>query len=392
MLGNSIQLPQELELAMLDDILKLTEIGNTSCQKEYNFGPAHNNYQPELPLEAIERLDALEINNYMDADLTSIESSIASILRNETSLPVSEERIYYNEERTRETIHQVLTGLVGKGGKVALPVPNWYFWRSIEKDSFSFQYFNALSEEQLVEGFANIAKKEKVKALLLVNPANPLMYTMCADALREINSIALHHGIDIVVDDILRGVSPIGKRESIGTHFSRPYVIEGFSKRFGDTFFGDMSYVLSPEGGKSFSFNYIDKLKYMRGEELKQVYDHCSVQAITELGIRNLAFDKGLHQTCPEAKITRPSPTHITSLIELPKKYRDDSYVFFQSALKEGLIVTPIKAFYPGEDGSYSNFNTHLLRVAVGKMSPLDIYTGAVKLGTKIVQEMNVYS
>jgi len=66
-------------------------------------------------------------------------------------------------------------------------------------------------------------------------------------AARELDSIALEYGVDIIVDDVLRGTQAFGERDTIARWFTRPFVVEGFSKRLGEEHAGDLSYALSPK-------------------------------------------------------------------------------------------------------------------------------------------------
>ena len=367
----------------------LTILGGPS----FNFGSAHYNYNigRDLPLSFNIMLEEMyEYENEHGKKQTAkrfnlplTSKVIAEILRQETTLDAAEECILPFHKSTRDALEEVVTGIAAPWEKVALPLPNWHFWcmGGYEKTRFGFEYFDGMDEGQLVENFAKIAPKKKVRALMLVNPANPLMYNISESAAREIDRIALQHGVEIIIDDVLRGVQPVGQRDSIGRFFTKPYVVEGFSKRFGDNPLGFISYVLVPESDKFLKPKVSQEEACLCGYLVEVAYKHSTAPAIEELRKRNIAFDEGVRSKCPEVRIIRPSETHLITLLELPD--RMDGCKFTGSAHNAGVELAARNSFYPDgyeKNGSMKN----MVRVSVGNMDESMIRQGAEYLGTGI--------
>lgn len=388
-------LPPELQEELIRAMKSRFNGEDEGIPIRYNFGSAHYNYNAfyDFPDETIEHVKSLaryeargKKRIFKDKrKITPIETVIAEILRDETSLDVDENRIKATHGSTRGAVDYTLKAIVNGDRRVAIPIPNWHFWEigSAAKDEYEFAYFDGANTDRLVENFRNLAEEGDIGALLLVNPANPLMYKLSEEVAKELDKIALEHGVEIVIDEVLRGVQPIGERDSIGRYFSRPYIIEGFSKRFGDEPTGHLAYVYVPKDNTYVLFTDEEK-NCACSEILKAAYKHSTVPAIDELRERNGAFDRGMNDANPDVKIIRPSPTNLITLLELPSDGSSNSCTcnFSAQAAYNGIMVAPSCTFYPSGYGP--NGNRKLLRISVGSMSGNEIYEGARILGEGI--------
>lgn len=316
----------------------------------------------------------------------SIESVIAAMLTRETALSVREKRILAYDYNTRQTIDHLLSQLLGRHEKVAIPLPNWHFWEmeGYKQKKYGHEYFDAHDEQQFVGNFGKVAARRDVRALMVVTPANPLMFTLSPDAAKEIDQIALREGVDIIVDDVLRGVQPPGNRHSMAEYFTRPYLVEGFSKRFGDEPFGRLSYILLPEksGWRSPSRGTISRIfSPAFGELLHAACEHSTEPAIEELRARNQAFDEGIHVHCPDVEIKRPSDSHIVSLVLLPGEFHGNAGAFRYALFHQRRVAVGwAEDFYP--NGYLIPPDKQMyLRASIGKYSADRIRGGAEALG-----------
>jgi len=274
-----------------------------------------------------------------------------------------------------------------------LPLPNWHFWGIKDKygNPFDFVFFDGYTPEQLVDNFKKAVRKNSISALILVDPANPMMYSLSEEQAKEIDRVAMDNGIDIIVDDVLRGVKPLGKRDSVARFFTRPYVVEGLSKRFGDKPLGECSYVIVPKDS-SFSgrkCNCTDDDKKLMAMVVKNAIQYASEPAIEEYTRRNTAFDEGLREQAPtEVEVIRPYPSHIISLIEVPNKCNISAYNFAVACLKKGVLTSPIPGFFP-DNFSVDEEHSRLLRITVGRAPADMIKIGAQIIGTELSYYFN---
>jgi len=366
---------------------------------EYDFGSAHylfNAFQhvPDEPYDyltqIIKKFGRREPLSQSDKQqISSFEEVVRKMLSDETTLDLSEHTFYGIDGSTRDALDITLSSLVGVSArkKIALPIPNWHFHEMSEnaKKLYKFTYFEALDEESLVNGFKKVAEKENVKILLLAMPAVPLMYNVSESAGKEMNDIALKHGIDIVIDDVLRGVQPMGQRNSIARYFTRPYIVEGFSKRFGDENFAHLSYVLTPHKGvKIRKFCESEEYSLISGLGTKLALSYASIPALEELQMRNQAFDDGLlYDTAEGTLIRRPSTTHLTSLVEVPANFKIKMQVFQQICFSNDIDISIPSEYYPAQFSPSPSLE-RLFRITVGRMDVEKIYRGANILGNRI--------
>jgi DNA-binding transcriptional MocR family regulator len=220
---------------------------------------------------------------------------------------------------------------------------------------------------------------------LLVSPSNPLGYHIPKEVCLKLDEIAQAHGKLVVIDDVLRGNLPLGKRESIASYFSQPYVVDGFSHRFGEQPLGEISYILVPEGDKCIKPK-IEQIGIL-DELLRLAYEHASGAIIGELEKRNQIFDDNIRKTLPAIKITRPSGSSIISVINLP----DDSHLtgkgLYEKAHDQGVLVYPVTGYFPPKILPPDSLQK-MARICLGATKKHeDIALGAQKLGEIIRYE-----
>ncbi|MEK6963908.1 MAG: hypothetical protein AABX70_05760 [Nanoarchaeota archaeon] len=353
----------------------------------YDFGSAHYNFsirnhlseESLLPLTSLIGLPHSELKKRV----RPAKAIIQGMLKKECDRAIPEDQIIARHDTTRGALDWLLKERVGFLQKVALPVPNWHFWSMAEnrRSAYKFAYFNATKEEELVEGFRKIAQNRGIKVLLLVDPANPLMYQHSEEGCKEIDRIALNRGIDIVIDDVLRGTRPLEDRRSIARYFTNPYVVEGFGKRFGDDPLGGISYVLIPEKTKLPKAHTKDLCPC--GEMLQVALDNASVAAVAELEERNRAFDRGLRTAIPNIEIERPFASSLISLVYLPEGFQTTPEGFMLNSLMNGVKLRVPDGCFPEGHKTKPNLRPSI-RITVGQMNSDLIEKGAEYLGRGI--------
>jgi len=355
---------REIAAKRLKDVQEFL-CGSMVDNSGYDFSSAHFNYDvmSDLPDEALLAPTFQEV--------------VSKILVKETKLDFKEDQIIPFHMKTRLVIDRLFRIFAGRE-KVALPLPNWHFWdMRCEQGSYGFRYFQGENEDQLVGNFSTVAKEGDVKCLVLVSPANPLMYKLSEDAAKEIDGIALKHNIEVIINDILRGVQPVGDRRSIGEYFTRPYIVEGFSKRFGEYPLGNKAYVLVPEDDLVVRGEHA-KEERLCGGILELAYRYSTEHISEELRARNSAFDSGIYVHNPNIVILRPSDTHLISLLILPDGFQTQN---LRSNLSGHIDIRYKSDYYPG---GYEK-NPDFLRITTATMDTDQIYDGAMELGNAII-------
>ncbi|MEK6910216.1 MAG: hypothetical protein AABW82_00400 [Nanoarchaeota archaeon] len=305
-----------------------------------------------------------------------LESNLAEAMKDtlseETTLDLRKFNIHPTNGSTRSAIGHILNNFESSGKAIALPIPNWYFWdnkHGIEGDH-NFKYFEALNEDQLVSGFSKLAKGGKLDSVIISNPMTPLGYEISRDAAKEIDKVALHHGIKVLVDDVLRGTREVGERDTLASVFTNPYVAEGLGHRLGyDNRLGKISLVLTPVNDRKINIpdftnpQDIDLLEPLFRLAMK----HASTPTLTELRKRNSEFDIGFRETAPDGvNVHRPYPTSITSLVTIPNSSSIDAInLASMMYLSRDILTGPISAFYP-KNYDIPKAQRYNLRVSVG--------------------------
>ncbi|MBI2112542.1 aminotransferase class I/II-fold pyridoxal phosphate-dependent enzyme [Candidatus Woesearchaeota archaeon] len=379
-----------VEIIMLDMSVLLSR-SRLFPSPTYCFDSGHLDYDvaKDIPLRVLGRLiekhEGLLDGDLSVSDVLPFQEPIKTILASETSLGTSSDaRIKVFDQSARGSIDHVLSRVVGRHGSVALPLPNWTFWdhlRGVQKGDYTLNCFMALDPDQLVENYKTLLERTQVKALLLVHPSNPLGYTLSPDILKELDRISEREGVAIVIDDLLRGNQPVGDRETIAASLSRPYLVEGFSHRFGANPLGSFSYVLVPEEDRLIEAPQLGPSIY--SEVLAAAYRYSTPKIAREMQRRNKAFDEEISRYCPDVRISRPSITSISSILELPPESRMSAIEFSHYAERRDVGVYPVDSFFP-TGVRQPNRSSKLLRIAVGSMKEDMIREGAEKLGMLI--------
>lgn len=365
-------------------------IVNPSQKPQYNFGSAHYLFEPngdiapavakqvEVLLQKASRNPCAKAGFWQKRRLRSIDEVIPELIQAETSLDLSERRVIPWWSSTRDAIGITLNHILqGTNKKVALPIPNWHFWAAL--GSFDFAPFEAYSGEEFVDNFRKLAGKN-IGAVILSFPATPLMYTPSEEQLREIDSIAQYHGINVIIDDVLRGVQPIGQRDTIARFFRRSFIVEGYGKRFGESY-NHVSHIITPKDIYFPNNDVTDSFSYGFGALLDHTYRTDSQRAVEGLQRRNEAFDQGLRiYSSGEICIRRPSSSHITSFVEFPSDLRYTSNEVAGIAAENEICVLPLEVFFP-EGYSLRRGEKDGVRITVGLMNERDVYEGAKRLG-----------
>jgi aspartate/methionine/tyrosine aminotransferase len=337
-----------------------------------------------IPKDIYQALLELETKKKEGSDisdqLTPFETTIMQIHEEETSLRPSEDRIRPMHTSARGAIDYTFSQILKKGEQAIIPVPNWTFWHHLEgykKKDYGFRYFNASDPDQLVEGFRKAASKRKAKAMILVDPSNPLGYRLTQDVCLEIDSIAEKEGITVVVDDLLRGNQPVGSRESIAAYFSRPYVVEGFSHRFGENPLGNISYIIVPEGNNTVQSEKIKTC--LCAELLKVAYQYATESVLEELAERNRLFDESIRKAMPDLNVYRASDSSISGTVELPESVSTDAAGFARHLRNSDIYLYPIAGFMPNWTRTPRGLR-RTLRFSVGT-----IYRSMIPYGSQLL-------
>ena len=356
------------------------------------FGPArYNFYVPNmLPEEEISRLERISKSVSIDEKEIgpkTISEALYGIVKQETTLNLIPKQFTAYLLRTREAIN-VIMDEVTKEGKlpVALPLPNWHFWDLDTKGGgkYNFVYLNGETEANLVESFERAVKKKKLSTLILVDPANPLQYRFSEQGVKEIDRVALKYGVEIIVDDILRGTLEVENRDTIARWLTNPHVVEGLGKRFGEDPFSSFSYVIRgydrEDASPDIRIECTSKEDFIMAAEIAAARRYATSPALTELQNRNAALDEALSPAVAEGlKVTRSHPTGLTTLLEFPKKWDIVGELFAQTAFVNGVVVRSMNCFYPSNHKIPKNFE-NMIRLAVGNMEVSDIRRGANKV------------
>ncbi|MBI2572380.1 hypothetical protein HYV86_00830 [Candidatus Woesearchaeota archaeon] len=357
---------------------------------KYDLASAHYNFSPFslFPAYDRERLENIEWGEEY-TDLPHVEDVIAQMITNETSLRIPAHRIQRVHGSTRKAVDEIFKhSSNSKRRGIAIPLPNWHFWDC--EQSYQPYVIGGTNEDELISSFRDAAKSEMVGGLILACPSVPLMMNLSAQGAAEIDNIALQYGIDIIIDDVLRGVQPIGQRDSIARYFTRPYVLEGFTKRFGDELFDDFSYVVAPEGERLYLEGCVGEMcNSYAGYRLHLALQYATQPALDELEKRNKIFDRILSERAPNApvKIVRPSPTHLTTLLEFEPEFPLTARQFSDSLKQYGVQTAPMQMFVPEAIARKYFLPSVLqkkLRITVGNLDADDLSQAATILADEI--------
>jgi aspartate/methionine/tyrosine aminotransferase len=323
----------------------------------------------------------------------AVEDVISQLVRRETSVELNDYSIRSCNGSARVALGVVFDHFLQSRKPIALPVPNWHFWKlkNAAEQPYSFTYLSATREDELVESFAQAARKTAISALLLSSPVTPIGYSITTPAARELAGIARQSGIAVIVDDIRRGSLPLDQRDSIARHFDRPFIVEGLGHRLGEHSCGALSYVLVPNGVA------VDGLEALQVREnvaatamrLQLAIEYGSQPALDEIRMRNEALDDGLRETAPgDVTAHRTGPTQVTTLLTLPPSYPIDATEFAKRAwfAHGNMVIAPAATFYPPEY-PLAGALVRSFRVSVGKMAVPQIHAAARALGRALALE-----
>jgi aspartate/methionine/tyrosine aminotransferase len=296
---------------------------------------------------------------YLEGLVTDYPTAIREMLASETTLALDGNAVSLYIDCTRHAIGQVLEYIVGqnrdrgqsKKRMVAIPQPNWHFASDeggvpgIGDGRFPAAFFDAVDEATYVDNFEALARRDgkRIAALIISEPSVPLMMKLSEAAAKRIDDIAQRYGIQVIVDDVLRGSQPIGQRDTVARYFARPIIVEGNSKRFGDGLWGNC-YILHP-ADMAITTNAIPLENMIYAAATDAMMRHASVPAQQEYERRNALMDERLRLSCPDVVATRPSSSNITTLVRLPFA-RPDGMTFTDYLHRNGVTVAPMEGFF----------------------------------------------
>ena len=392
--GDSMSLEEGIPSGLPQALIRALRGMFGEAPQNLDFGSAHFLYCAHCPVpediweQQAEKIRSQPKESYVGK--THLRDFFNNILQRETTLDMNRFNLHAFPGPTRNALIHLFKHQANKPkGAIALPIPNWHFWAmnecepELRANPIRFEYFEALNEDQLAQGFEKIARQGKVGSLVLVDPANPLMYHISESALKQIDATAQKYGIDIIVDDVLRGTRPMQDRNSIGSKLTRPFVVEGLSKRLGDEPAGVYSYILSPKDSNLPDLAIPQSSSYLAGDILTLFYEHASQHALNELRLRNAAFDEGLTCTAPMATVSRPFPSSLTSVVQVNNNGFDALKFAEHAHYQKQIDVIPFQAFCP------NGYNlpkplTDRFRITVGRTNLRDMHSAATKLGEAI--------
>jgi hypothetical protein len=321
----------------------------------------------------------------------TVADVIRDMLREETAVPLDRYDVHPFPDSTRAALKVLFDHVTRDGKSIAAPLPNWLFWtlKNRAGEPYPFCFFHGATEEQLVNGFESVAGSGDIGALLIGTPTTPLGLTISPDAARRLDKIATKHGITVIVDDVRRGQQPLGRRDSLASSFSRPFVVEGFGHRLGDAEWGSFSYILSPRNA---AIVLPEQLKAAdnpkTASSLSLALRHASLPALDEIRRRHTRFHEGLRDSGSELTMQFSSTTQTTALATLPARCPIGAAEFALRAwTKHGfLLVIPMYAFYP-PNTPYPRRLSKSFRISVGKMPGEAVYDAARRLGKAVTVE-----
>lgn len=164
----------------------------------------------------------------------SLRDVVERILREETRFDLNRYTMYLSATGARGAILNVLDALVSDDKPfVGFASPNWGFAKLVEQIPTAVgRPFHAITADQFVEQFEAVAN-DRMAALIIVDPSNPLGYSLTPAQVSHIEDVAARYGIVPIFDDVFRGMKPKGERHAVSEQTHGSIIVETTSKRFG---------------------------------------------------------------------------------------------------------------------------------------------------------------
>lgn len=165
----------------------------------------------------------------------SLDDVARGIVQAETGFNLDSYDFYTSVTGARYAIGQTLSHLVTSDKPfVAYASPNWIFDSVVAsvRSAAGFPFF-AFSGDSFVGHFEELPEKDRIAALIVVDPANPLGYRLSQRNVSQMEEVAQEHGIVPIFDDVFRGMQRPGERHSASEFSKKSVVVETTSKRFG---------------------------------------------------------------------------------------------------------------------------------------------------------------
>lgn len=204
-----------------------------------SFRDASVHYVPlgenEAELDVLERITLANQTKCSTEQEITLDEAASFILETETNLDLSQYDLYTDCGGARNSIAEVIKAKAGffGGRKVAFSSPNWMFDRIItEIGGVEPVSFFARTADEFVERYSSQVDSSYA-AVILVDPSNPLGFTMTPEHIAEIEKVSEKYNITPIFDDIFRGLQKRGDRKSASLYSNNSVIVESTSKRFG---------------------------------------------------------------------------------------------------------------------------------------------------------------
>jgi len=160
------------------------------------------------------------------------------VYSDETDLDLSRFDFYGHTNGARDAIQKVVARLgEKKPGFVFYASPNWVFDKVLAgvHPNITLGNFFADSGDSFIASLEEVTKylKDKLLAIVIVDPANPLGYSLSQEHIERINKIQRKYGTVPIFDDVFRGLREPSERHSSSRFAENPIIVETTSKRFG---------------------------------------------------------------------------------------------------------------------------------------------------------------
>lgn len=288
---------------------------------------------------------------YINKNYPTATEIIFQTIKDETGLNPTKELIKYSNHRARISIERIIDKHYELTGKPTIVrTPNWSFWKPnvVEDIGNKITTITAFEDDDFLNKLEDEVKTKPNRALLLTNQLNPLCEKESEETLIEISKIAEKYGLQVIIDDILRGTNFSDDRESIGIYFSTPIIIEGFSKRYGDLTIGNNSYVLFPrkEELEKYGTSFPPNEERYPGKLLELARIYSDNQTPKTLADRNQLFDSIFNKYNHQSTIHRVSESSIITRIQLPKNITKSPEYITSEVRKQNVLISPMRIFF----------------------------------------------
>ncbi|HLC51963.1 MAG TPA: aminotransferase class I/II-fold pyridoxal phosphate-dependent enzyme [Candidatus Nanoarchaeia archaeon] len=183
----------------------------------------------------------------------SLDDIARKVISEETTFDLTKYDLKLSFEGARGAMVTYLQHLVSADKPlVVYTSPNWIFDKIVSHVDGALSFtIHATTADEFVDKFAalEVSTKDRIAAVMIVDPANPLGYRFTPGQIVAIEEIAQQHGIVPIFDDVFRGLQDKGNRHSSSEYSHNSIIIETTSKRFGARSLG-VTWSLVPRSSK----------------------------------------------------------------------------------------------------------------------------------------------